>query len=486
MTEHSDLTPKYDAAIQVRVCGHDVSGQQFDEISTAFPSSQGVMLETVHQLQEGSTVEITHMLTNRKETTKIKSLGPKLGVSTLVFLEGASVENFWAKDSAQEQDRRRMERNGHDASPITATNSGALLAMPERGLMQVSKTRIPNLDLFMNALNELVESSLEANLRPTVEQLTNAIPEHVVRAQNSVFANFEEQLQVAVATFGSRLDTRGQEVLARNENILIQKILQLMEEAERFVKSRQNEFSQSLEGTLVAGKGRLSQQVEGMVSEATGKLRDRMQEQSSQLGTQFAEKCHEVAKKNHDILFARAQEVESNVAGRLSAKIEVILNDFSAELGNRVEQAAIAPMAGIQERLGEKANALAELAQQVEREVSMRLQQQADEVAVRFRPELQNLFEQDLTRYTAQLQEQLALTAAAFRQKFMAQIEAELNEKQQTLVRQAQRSMNDLAVQNQKRIAGLLRELAEAIENQPEPPTETADVSVLKATAEQR
>ncbi|MBI2816319.1 MAG: hypothetical protein HYX72_05235 [Acidobacteria bacterium] len=381
MTEHPDLSPKYDAAIQVRVCGRDVSGRHFDEISTAFPSSRGVMLETVHQLQEGSTLEIAHMPTNRKEIAKVRSLGPKLGASTLVFLEGKGVETFWVKDSLEEP-VHRIEGNGRDMNPFVSTNSGTLLAVPERALMQVSRIRIPNLGRLTNALNELVESSLEANLRPTIEQLANAIPEQVVKAQKSVFANFEEQMQVALASFGSRLDARGQEISTRNENVLIQKVLQMMEEVERFVKSRQNEFTENLEGTLLAARERSTQQVESVISDATGKLRELIQEQ---------------------------------------------------------------------------------------------LQQQAAEAVGHFRSELQNMFQQDLTRYAAELQEQLASNADALRQQFMAQIHNELNEKQEALVRRARRSMNDLAGQNQKRTAALLRELADAMENQPELLPENAD-----------
>src|SRR5690349_9040342 len=105
MMEQTDVNSKPEAAIQVRVYGVDVHGQRFDEISTAFPTSKGVMLETIHAIREGTPLEITHLLTSRKAAAQVKSLGPKLGESTLVFVDGADIEKFWLKDFTRHADR---------------------------------------------------------------------------------------------------------------------------------------------------------------------------------------------------------------------------------------------------------------------------------------------------------------------------------------------------------------------------------------------
>lgn len=471
MSEQTGPSPKSEAAIQVKVCGHDVHGRHFEEISTAFPSSKGVMLEIVHQLREGSALEITHLLSNQRAIAQVKSLGPKLGVSTLVFVEGADVEGLWMKSSAKEPERKRED----DLGPMMTANESTLLAVPQRALIPISKSGKPNLNRFIETLNELVESVLEANLRPAVEQLANEIPEHVIRAQNSVLANLHEQIQAAVTTFGTRLDARALEVITRNENVLTVRIRGLIEDTLMCTQSRQDEFSRHLERELLAGTESVRQQVQGIVSERTAQFRETMQEDIDQLEKQFAERCRMQTEEKQNVLSACAQQMESNLAERLSGKSNGILDEFSAELEKRCEQALFVRMASVEKRLEETASALSESAQQVQTDFAGRLAQQANEIAERFHAELQKIFEQDLSGYRVRLQEQLALSASQFRQNFMEQIERELNEKQEKLSRQAECLMKDLSDQNRNRIVGLLRDLAQDMENQAAPVADAAD-----------
>jgi hypothetical protein len=451
MNEQTDLNSKPEAAIQVRVSGDDMHGRRFDETSTAFPTSKGVMLETIHQLREGSTLEITHLLTNRTAIVQVKSLGPKLGVSTLVFVEGGDVEKFWKKIFTKETERNRRDVPGDNASSMMPPDTGTLLAVPERALMHVSKPLLPTMDRFMETLNALVESALEANLRPAVEQLANKIPEHVSKAQTSVFANLDEQIQAALGTFSTRLDDRAREVVTRNENVFTQKIQEVIEQSLLHIKSRQDGFNKNLDNALLTGKGKLSQQMDEVISEGTAKLRDTMQEASGQLQKQFSESCQALTEEKQNALSTNSQQLESDFAQRLSAKVSGIF--------------------------GETAVALSERAQQVEREFDERLAQRAEGVAAQFHAELQKTFEETLPVYANRLQEQLALSASRFRENFMEQLEDEFNKKQEKLARQAHFLMKDLADQNRNRIAGMLKDLAHSVENQAEPVSATADAA---------
>jgi hypothetical protein len=69
----------------------------------------------------------------------------------------------------------------------------------------------------------------------------------------------------------------------------------------------------------------------------------------------------------------------------------------------------------------------------------------------------------------AEFQKQLVLGSDKTRQIFMERIESELHQKQEELVQQAQRLMEGVADQNQTRIAGLLKELAQGLEIKADP-----------------
>lgn len=451
MIEQTNPNSKPESAIQVRISGEDLQGHRFDEISTAFPTSKGVMLETVHHLREGTTLEITHPLTNRKAVAQVKSLGPKLGVSTLVFVEGGDVEKFWKKIFTKETERNRRDVPGDYATPMTAAETGTQVAVTERALMHVSKPLLPTMDRFMETLNALVESALEANLRPAAEQLANQIPEHVAKAQTAVFANLDEQVQAALGTFSARLDDRAREVVSHNEDIFTQKIHEVIEQSLLHIKSRQEGFSKNLDNTLLTEKGKLSQEVEGVISEGTARLRDTMQEASGELQKQFAEGCQALTEIKQNDLSGKSQQLESEFAQRLSAKVTVIFED-----------AAIA---------------LSERAQQVERESHVRMTRIAEDAASRFHAELQKTFEENLPGYLTRLQDELASSADRLCDSFMKNLESDLNARQDKLARQAIFLMKDLADQNRTGIARMLMELAHAMENQTEPASQTADAA---------
>jgi hypothetical protein len=379
MNEQTDPRLKSDAAIQVKVCGQDVHGQRFDEIGTAFPTSNGVMLETIHQLREGVALELIETVTNRKAIVNVKSLGPNLGVSSLVFLEGLDLEGLWINGFSQEP-----IGNGPagDAVPLAATEPRTDLAAPPRALMQISKPLIPKLDRLMTTLGELVESALESNLRPAMEQLTSEIPEHVLKARNSVFANLEEQIQACVGTFGERLNHRAAEVAERSENVITQKARELDEGSLLLASSRQDEFRQHLEQSLSDANERLNQQVESL-----------------------------------------------NLAERLSEKMNIMLDSFSAEVEQRWQQASTMAISNMHTRLEEVANAFAERARQVEAELTATFSLQRDEVE----------------RRVAELR----------------QVEDDVRQKQQKLAWQTESLLKDWEDQNRNRVAWVLKELGE-------------------------
>jgi hypothetical protein len=410
MSEQNDLSPKSDAAIQVKVCGQDVQGQRFDETSTAFPTSRGVMLETVHRLREESTLELTHILTNRKAVAQVKSMGPRLGVSTLVFLEGTDVANFWIKGNAKESDKSRKDDGAGDSHRVTAANTDTLVLLPERALTHVSKLRIPTMDRFMDTFSELVESALEENLRPTVEQLTNEIQQKVVKTQSEVLANFEQKIQAVSSTLSDRWDVRVVDVVARNEKVLTKTIRELMDETQLFVKNQQNELNENLEAALQSGRERMNQQVDGIVAEVSARSQERIREEFSRFEKQFAERWQAAAVEGQNTVSDRARQVEADLAERLSGKINATLDGFSVELEKRFEQA--------------------------------------------------------LARHASVMEER--------QQSFLDNMENELSHKQELFGYQAQRLMERVADQNRTRIALSLRELAEAMENEAPPIPATA------------
>jgi hypothetical protein len=291
MSEPNASSPKADAAIQVKVCGTDIEGQFFEEVSTAFPSSKGVMLETVHNLQEGSALEITHLLSKRTAMTQVKSLGPKLGVSTLVFLEGTDLESLWVKNA-----------NGGLVSTFPAVS--------EKSLMPVPKLNKPNLNRFVETLTDLVESAVDANLRPALEHLTSEIPDQVIQAQNSALARFQEQIEIAIASFGSRLDTYAQEAISRNET----------------------DFQRHIAVRSTAGKESLIQDVDGVISQRLAAFRMAMHEETTQLEAQFLQRCGGIADDCASRLTRQADETASLFRMELQTVFEQELNACRSRL----------------------------------------------------------------------------------------------------------------------------------------------------------
>ena len=111
---------KNETAIQVRVCGNDVDRKHFEELSTVIPTPNGALLETIHELSEGATLEITRPSTQHKAIAKVKSMGPKLGLSTLVFVEGLGVEDLWRKETDMESIRGKGGNTASNASEASA------------------------------------------------------------------------------------------------------------------------------------------------------------------------------------------------------------------------------------------------------------------------------------------------------------------------------------------------------------------------------
>jgi hypothetical protein len=269
MRTQTDPGTKADAAIQVQVCGNDAQRRHFEEISTAIPTPSGALLETTQELCEGTTLEITRPSTRHKAIAKVKSLGPKLGVSTLVFVEGLGVENLWNKDSLAENGAGREDAASSDP-PFGDGIVDALVAQPERGLPP-SSLRIPSVDRLMESLTDLVQSALEENLRPTVERLASEIPEQVVQARAIVFSNFEEQLETAFASFNERLDSRAQHVerelaerLVRQADEIAERFCaQLQESLQHKLADQETKFLEQWAASADQLRTRLLEQVEG-------------------------------------------------------------------------------------------------------------------------------------------------------------------------------------------------------------------------------
>jgi hypothetical protein len=281
--------PRPDAALQVKVSGRDGRDRWFEEISTILPSSKGVMLETVHDLREGTSLQLVHIGTNHKEFARVKSIGPRLGVSTLVFLDGAGIESFWA------------------ARPGVGSGEGGNTLAP-REQTAISKLKMPTFDRMMEALNEIMASSLEANLRPTLEELSAVIPDRVARARDAVFADTGERLQHAGAEFSERLQTRSTELLTLADDDLKQKIENVQIEADKVaarIQSKSEEVNTSLSHQLKemqrTWSERLEQQAEQTFGRIHAQLESSLQDAVTRSAAQFQERCsstiQEIAKQ---------------------------------------------------------------------------------------------------------------------------------------------------------------------------------------------
>ncbi len=360
MSESSDLRPKSDAAIQVRVRGQDVRGQRFDEVGTAFPTSKGVMLETIHQLREGTALELTETVTGRKAIVSVKSAGPNLGVSSLVFLEGLDLDNLWITPAAREARARQMDPPGSYLTSTTSGDSSTDIVASQRALMQTSKPVLPNLDRLMATLGELVESALEANLRPAMEQLTSEIPAHVLKTRSEIFANLEEQMQASVGAFGDRLKARADELVERTETVLGEKTRECTEENLRLIAARQDEFSRYLERVLSESFQQLHRQLDDL-----------------------------------------------NVSERLSEKVHAIFGGFCAELEGHCQRALATAVSDVERTLQEAANRLGERVKEAESAIA----QEKDGIA-RSLGELRELHDQinrkeeSLIEHTEQMQKE--------------------------------------------------------------------------------
>jgi len=455
------------------VSGNDVQRTHFDELCTAIPTPTGAMLETIHELCEGTTLEIIRPSTRQKALATVKSLGPKLGVSTLVFVEGLGVEHLWSKESIAPGEPEQPGDPAGGASSGDASQSGPLVPLSDRRHLPSSKLRIPMVDRLMDSLADLVESALQENLRPTVVRLTQEIPEHVAKARGTVFANFEAQMETAFSAFGERLDGRGLEVIAQQEQMLNQKVRDVMEQTLERFHEQQEGFRQNLEGESRSAGERLHNEATAVVAQGCAQLQDRMQTVAGGLEKQVAEKCQALSEETQKVLSDRAQQVKAELADRLSEQIHRVLDGFSAEIEKRVDQALARPMAALDHRFEETAKALSARAQQAERDFAERLNQQSGEIARRLCDQLQESLQQKFLEQQAQFQEQLAANAGLFRSRFKAQLEDELNVKKEKIIQEAHRAVKDMRDQDQNRMAQLLREWAHAVEKQADPASET-------------
>lgn len=466
MNTQTDPGSKNETAIQVRVCGNDVERNHFEEVSTVIPTPNGALLETVHELSEGTTLELTRPSTHHKAIAKVKSMGPKLGLSTLVFVEGLGVEDLWNKESnAEREERKTTDAASGAPSAGDVVSAGALVPLSERRGLSPSGLRMPRVDRLMESLTDLVESALEENLRPTVERLTNEIPERVAKARSSMFLNIETQLEAAAASFGERLDNRALVVANQNEQALNQKAGEILEEAGRQLQSKQEEFLRNAERESRSAQERLNNEAETIASQGLAQLQQNMRAETERLEARITERALALAEETMHTLGNRVQQVETDSADRIRQKIDQFLEGFPPEFEKRVDELLALQMAAMDRRLEGTTKALSDHAQQVEKELAERLDKHAQEIASRFHAQLQESFQQELLDQEAQLQEQLTAKASQFHSKFLEQLESELNENKEKMVQEAHFLLKTMRNEDQKRIAGMLREWAQAVEN---------------------
>jgi len=323
MKTQTDPGTKADTAIQVRVCGNDVQRRHFEELSTAIPTPSGALLETTQELCEGATLEITRPSTRHKAIAKVKSLGPKLGVSTLVFVEGLGVVDLWNKESPGEDEVGRGDAAGSEPS----AEAIHLVSLSEQRPLPAAGLRIPVVDRLMESLTELVESALEENLRPTVERLAGEIPEQVVKARAIVFSNFEAQLETAFAAFGARLDHRLEETAKawsdRAQQVERDSAERLGRQAEEIAGRFHAQLQESLQQKLRDQEARVLKQLAANASQFRSRLLEQVEDELTKKKEKTVQEAQRSLKEMRD-------QDQTQIARLLRAWADAVENQAEA------------------------------------------------------------------------------------------------------------------------------------------------------------
>ncbi len=412
-------------AIPLTIRGEDAEGKSFTEVThTVVVTRDGGKLLTSRELFEGATLKITLLSTNRTATARVVWLGKKSGPRREIGIVLETAEDLWGiqfpEDAAQGKPTLTASEARSQAEPVLdppAPKKPMLAEAPTPAapapavISKVPAGHSAPSEQLADTLNQLVETALEANLRPVVERLSNEALQQIIRAQ---LANSHEQFESAITACSDRLEMRAIDIVTRNEQALQQISQQFIEAAEQKMQRRQEDLvektaeatrNQMLELAL-SNKAQLHQEAADLVWETRAELRQSVQQDLTQIEKRFDEQCRARAER---FLLAHLEEVGETLAKRVG---------------------------------------------QAEEEIAKRLERRADEIGGCF---------------AAQLQKHLEEATGRIRESFMRHLVTELNQKQQECIQQAARATEEAAEQNLRRtreeLIRLMKHLGEAMIN---------------------
>jgi hypothetical protein len=419
-------------AITVEIKGMDVKGGPFVESTSAFPVSRGVaVLDTIHDVANGATLEITQVPSDRTTIGRVKSLGPKLGPRMRILVELEDATYLWwggFPDAADRRKRSLFESSGmpHPAPPPAPPASVPATVEGDPGLVadvlkalepQESPITAPAETPAYMELSAHIEQE-ETESLPEIRQDLPSHPTHATEQPVTTTAPFETPKMTA--TIPPAVSDRFTDMLSEMVKVALEANLQpAADHAAR-------EFEQRLEQTrdlARVGLEKLSQDIfremaDRLRAEAVAAssnveevLRPRIQDLVEKAGQtvhsrheQFAVDLEKELAENQERLRAQAAEIVDAAAGGLRRGAEEQLAGLSQRFGEQCQQTADSLLAGQLEAAG---NSLVHRIQQADSEFAERLTRHSEKEASHFSGVIEKHVQEGLSAYAMGLQSQL-------------------------------------------------------------------------------
>ena len=346
-------------SISLTMQGEDIHGQRFIESGYAFPVRRnGAVLDTVHQLVPGTALELINMGTNRSAVAHVKSMGPKTGLRQRVLVEVEDMENFlWATQVTPENDQRKTDApvgapaaidtdtvpTSGPVSPVMSTETeqepSAAAAAPATAKGTPGSSLAVS-DRFMEALNELVKSALEANLRPAVEPVSNEIQRRAEEIEHSVIRDLQEMIENIIVASVNRLIVAAAETTSSQEERLTREIGENVDKAEQAINSRQEEAFNALLNRAQQVERELVNRHTQLSDEAAGRFSSKLEESLQQALADYEVGLGKRLETVESTLASRPKEWESVLTGRIASHVRELAGGSLAELQRQLEEAS--------------------------------------------------------------------------------------------------------------------------------------------------
>ena len=373
--------------------------RQSDTLETS-PEPQAVHEEVVAQLAGGEPIAVTApYLDLTAELSQAQPPPPNLKLGEgLLSTEEATV----AKPGPASPEIPASE---HPPPSVPQSSS------PPSGASTVEREQSDASNRLVEILNDLVESALETRVQTVGRRLGAEVERQYAEVRTDALANLQEAIQDSVSSHGELLGMRAVDIVTHNQQLLEQNIQEFLRSTEQDTKVRQQELCERLrEGMqnemlelVLSSKGRLQQEAADLVSGTRSNLRHSILQELPAIENEFAEQCRAQAER---LLSTRLEETSR----LLSDRVQQANENLDQLLGHRFEQ-----------------------------------------IAGRLAVTLERRSEQILTDSVAGLEQRLLETGNRVAQSFLQHIVTELKQREEQWIQQAQRSLEEVAEQNLKR-----------------------------------